>query len=148
MKDCGQNKDSFSRRAGLREPSDPQLYQVVSWFKRFALLGRSLRLSRVVLGAGFERAIYVGEGESLPYLGGLHKGIGPLGPDSIALARLPAEIMRRRGESLLYIEVNRLLSGLVPPCGFVTLPWIRQKIQLEGPGVPDARSEHRRCLRP
>ena len=130
----------FSRGLSLQEPADPHLYLVVSWLKRLVLLGRSLRLMRVALGAGADKAIYMGEGESLPYLGNLHKSIRPLKMDPIAVARLPSEVMRRRGESLLYLEVNRLLSGMVPPGGFLTLPWIRQKIQLEGP-------DYQRCIR-
>jgi hypothetical protein len=114
------------------EPANPYLYRLVGFIKRIGLLGRSLRLSRVVLGAKPDSAIYVGEGESLAYLSNLHHGSSGEELKPISLSLLPTEIRKQRGKRLLYVEVNRLLSVLVPPGGFLTLPWVRQRIRLTG----------------
>ena len=114
------------------EPANPYLYRLVCLFKRIGLLGRSLQLYRVVLGAKAESAIYIGEGESLAYLSNLHHGSSVSELSPIALSLLPSEIRRQRGKCLLYVEVNRLLSVLVPPGGFLTLPWVRQRVRLNG----------------
>jgi hypothetical protein len=115
------------------EPANPYLYRLVGLLKRFGHLWRSVRLHRVVLGAKPDDALYIGEGDSLAYLSSLHHSSSVWELEPISLGMLPSEIGEKRGKYLLYLELNRLLSMLVPPGCFLTLPWVRQRIRLNGP---------------
>lgn len=116
----------------MREPLDPATLAWWSWLKRCLLLHRSLLLNRAELGPGDAdaAATYLGEGETLAYLAGLHGGLG-------RRRRVPLTAVRRElrrlagGGGLLYLELNRLLPR-PSRASFRSAPWVRQRIDLDG----------------
>lgn len=105
----------------LREPAGGPWLTAASLAKRVLLLGRSTRLVQASLAVPDGTIIYAGEGESLPWLSRLH-GARPGPTRALAWPDLRTLIEQRRG--LVYIEVNRLLRGLLPRGAFFTLPWV------------------------
>ena len=119
----------------MREPLDPARLAALSVLKRALLLHRSCLLRRAELGneerrgAGEPQAVYIGEGETLPYLALLHGGAGPR--RTVPLTGLRRELRRETRRCLLYLELNRLLTPKIPGA-FRTTPWVRQRIDLGG----------------
>ena len=121
----------------LVELSSPLIYTAGSSIKRLALLYRSTGLKHVALegcchdgAAG--RLVYLGEGESLGYLEKL--AFQQVTGRSIASLPLLAlchdlEKLRSSGEFVV-VEINRLLSPLLPAGGFTSFPWARQRVLL------------------
>ena len=119
----------------LDEPFNKKAYVLTSIIKWLALLPRSLSLRCVELGCGIpgKRFVYLGEGESLPYI--LHLLAQPAGEFRVTQAplwRLCKTIRRlASSDTLLCLELNRLLHPLVPRGGLITFPWIRQRVILD-----------------
>jgi hypothetical protein len=107
--------------------------------KRVALLGRSLRLSHAELvrpGVDSTPVHYLGEGESLRYLAHLHGGeMTQVRENDLPLVGLRRLIRRHTRQSLVYVELNRLLAPLMPGDPAITLPWITQMVTLAGDGA-------------
>jgi len=108
--------------------------------KRFILLPRALGVVQVLLTVSEEKSevpvhlVYLGEGETLPYLceilgTALSAEISP----SLSPARLRRLIREAIGKKqIVIVELNRLLSFLLPRGGMISYPWIRQRILLAG----------------
>ncbi|MBI5446364.1 MAG: hypothetical protein HY900_34765 [Deltaproteobacteria bacterium] len=114
----------------LHEPCAGPALALAGALRRAALLGRTRKLVCAEIADTASPAVYVGEGESLPWLALVHGGQ----PRKICafplrgLSRLAAP-----PDNSLCVEVNRLLGPLLPTGGFGTLPWVRQVIDLESP---------------
>jgi hypothetical protein len=121
----------------LVELSSPLVYTAGSSIRRLALLYRSTGLKHVALegcchdgAAG--RLVYLGEGESLGYLEkvAFQKVTGrSIAPVPLGALRPNLHKLRSSGEFVV-VEINRLLSPLLPAGGFTSFPWARQKVFL------------------
>ncbi|MBD3383813.1 hypothetical protein GF407_02700 [candidate division KSB1 bacterium] len=115
----------------VSEPFQNHHLAVMSIFKRFALLPRTLRL-KVFSWTHDEqktRVRYIGEGESLDYLRNtVFKDHHFERKATIA----PWQLKRYcRYDGITIIEINRFLKGLCRS-QWITYPWIRQKVELGG----------------
>jgi hypothetical protein len=119
----------------LDEPFNKTAYVLAGIIKWLGLLPRSLSLRCVELGSGIpgKRFVYLGEGESLPYI--RHILAQPAGEFRVPQAPLRhlGKMIRRLAspDTLLCLELNRLLHSLAPGGGFITFPWIRQRVILD-----------------
>lgn len=119
----------------LHEPVNEKAYMLASLAKRFALLPRSIRLTSLEIRGVIPgmRFVYLGEGESLPYfrkiLSATDEGCSAT---RVPLWRLLGEIRRHSlPDTLLCLELNRLLWPIIPAGGLLTYPWIRQRVYLK-----------------
>lgn len=131
--------------ACFREPSNRYLYAIFCYIKRFVFLKRSLVLKKVSLegtdksGTGETSLIYIGEGESFAYF----KELCFSQVTKEDTARLPLWSLRKfltkapdsggacRARPVVIVDINRSLAPLIPAGGFLTYPWIRQKVELD-----------------
>ena len=118
----------------LHEPVNDTAYMLASIAKRFALLLRSFMLTSLEIDGVIpgKRFVYLGEGESLPYF---RKILSANNEDcsavKVPLWRLRNEFRRRSSpDTLLCLELNRLLRPMVPAGGLLTYPWVRQRVYL------------------
>ncbi len=121
------------------EPSNRLLYSVASLIKRIVFLPRSLRLNLVKFEGTAQDGMsdfslnYIGEGESLGYLRNFY--FSEIKKENISV--IPIWWLRKKirqllsSDSFIFIEINRLLSFLIPVGGFLTFPWIRQRVCLD-----------------
>lgn len=120
----------------ISEPAGRTPRVLVALFKRLALLHRSWSLHCLVFPEspdGF-RLAYLGEGESLAYLRNL-MGVKPgdAMPERLPLSRFGSEIRSlERSGAVICLELNRLLSPLIPAGGLQVYPWVRQRVDLAG----------------
>ena len=121
----------------FNEPFSKPGYLLASMAKRFALLPRSFRLTcaELVTGSPACQIFYLGEGASLPYFREILTGSAAPSPVSrVPFWHLAATIRRLASpDTLLILELNRLLAPLVPAGSLVTYPWLRQRVALDGP---------------
>lgn len=120
----------------ISEPAGRTPRVLVALIKRLALLHRSWSLQCLVFpeSPGGIRLTYLGEGESLAYLRNLMGVLpGDAVPERVLLPRLVRKVrgLDRRGV-VLCLELNRLLSPLVPSGGLRVYPWVRQRVDLAG----------------
>ncbi|MGQ9681537.1 MAG: hypothetical protein ACUVX9_03260 [Anaerolineae bacterium] len=81
---------------------------------------------------GGETLTYLGEGENLAYLSQLYGAtVGSAAPFGLG-ALVPRVRRLLAAQELVLVEVNRLLSGLLPPGAYRSFPWIRQRVLLRG----------------
>lgn len=93
-----------------------------------------MRLREAEIGTGPTRVRYLGDGESLSFLGAVHRGEVRL-TGRAGATRIGEWVQDARSQGLTYLELNRLLAPLVPRGGWVTFPWVRQVIDLGGPAL-------------
>ena len=113
--------------------------RLISLAKRLILLPRSLRLKLVRLEGvlKFEKfpfsLVYIGEGESLEYLKSLYfQEVRQEKTLNFPLWALREKIREIKDDDIfLCVEINRLFDFLIPASGFLTFPWIRQKVFLK-----------------
>jgi hypothetical protein len=118
----------------LHEPVNATAYKLAGLAKRFALLPRSFMLTSLEINGVIpgKRFVYLGEGESLPYL----RKLLSVSDDDLSAARIPLwrlwnEFRRSSSpDTLLCLELNRLLRPMVPAGGLLTYPWVRQRVYL------------------
>lgn len=122
------------------EPIGSAFFLPASWLKRVLTLHRSTHMQSVWLGpveaggTGREgNTLYWGEGESLGFLDSLHGGCRRPAPP-LRWSRLARRVRAPDRDFVLYVEVNRLCSWLLPSGGYWTQPWIRQRVRLEEGG--------------
>lgn len=119
----------------LDEPFNKTATVLTGVIKWLALLPRSLSLNCVELGCGIpgKRFVYLGEGESLPYIRRiLAQPAGEFRVTRAPLWRMGKMIRRLASpDTLLCIELNRLLNSMAPRGGLITYPWIRQRVILD-----------------
>ena len=119
----------------MNEPFNKTAYVLTGIIKWLGLLPRSFSLRCVELGCGIpgKRFVYLGEGESLPYIRHiLAQPAGELRVTQAPLWRLGETIRRLASpDTLLCLELNRLLRSLAPRGGLITFPWIRQRVILD-----------------
>lgn len=132
----------MSVRALFDEPSGGWLYGAASLAKRACLLPRSTRLRQVALEIASRperpplRACYLGDGESVEYFTSLYRSemnVEDIGAVPVWRLRGAVKELLSAGEVVL-VEINRLIDSLVPEGGFLTFPWIRQRVYF-GDGV-------------
>ena len=125
----------------LKEPITPSLcHAIFSNVRALFLLQRSFTLLyreyEVPAKAGEKKGslIYIGEGESLGYIEALYfNGLKRKSSDRLSLPDFRRKIKSlAKTDSLIFIEVNRLLNFIIPQTFFLTFPWIRQRTFLEG----------------
>lgn len=121
----------------IPEPAHPTLLLYASLLKQALLAPRSLLLTQVALeGRGHDGSTasltYLGEGESLGYIKSLiFQEATAKRSGTVPCWQLPRWVAAARSSgSLAVIEIDRLLSFLLPAGGFLSYPWIRQKIFL------------------
>ena len=111
-----------------------RLYALTSLAKRMVLLYRSLNLNQIEVEnptTGL-RMIYIGEGESLNYV----RKIFFVDAKETKTTHLPIWSLNQRikqltsSNTLIFVEINRVLKHLIPPGGLLTFPWIRQQVWL------------------
>jgi hypothetical protein len=122
------------------EPVGSTLFLPASLLKRVLTLRRSLHMHAAWLGlpegdgiTGKGSGIYCGEGDSLRFLASLHGG-HPGQTRSVRWSQLRDLVGTPDRDFVLYVEVNRSCSWLLPGGGYWTLPWIRQKLRLDQAG--------------
>jgi len=119
---------------GFLEPTNSILYGLASFAKRIILLYRSFWLRQVEIenSVSGRRMIYIGEGESLDYV----KKTLLNDARETSTTALPICFLRQEVKHLLsfnaqiFVEINRMLTPLIPAGGLLTFPWIRQKVSL------------------
>ncbi len=130
----------------VAEPLGSALFVPASWFKRLLALHHSLSVRTAWLGgvdaatgAAGERALYWGEGESLSFLHSLYGGQRRPGPH-VSWSKLGALAQADDRDFVLYAEVNRFCTWLLPRGGYSTQPWIRQRVPLSAGTRFDSRA--------
>jgi hypothetical protein len=124
----------------LFEPQPGFSLFCASILKRLILLPRALKFVRasiVVSDANMKnpvRIIYLGGGETLPYL---REALGNASSTEERFLFTPMRLRRLIEEAIgnkemAIVELNRLLSLLLPSGGIVSYPWIRQRVLLAG----------------
>jgi hypothetical protein len=120
------------------EPSNPTLYRGLSFLKKVLLLPRSAHLTHATwkgISSGGENDLvvsYIGEGESYDFLKRLcfSKVIEEM-TESCEIWTLKNNLGDISSGNILFVELNRLLQKFLPAGGYVTFPWIRQKVYLK-----------------
>jgi hypothetical protein len=77
--------------------------------------------------------LYWGEGESLRFLESLHGG-QRRPARRVSWSKLGDLVRARERDFVIYVEVNRLCTWLLPRGGYWTLPWLRQQVRLDQAG--------------
>ena len=118
----------------LHEPVNDTAYILASLAKKFALLPRSFMLTSLEINGVIpgKRFVYLGDGESLSYF----RRILAAKDEDCSAAKVPLwrlwnEFRRWSSpDTLLCLEINRLLRPMIPEGGLLTYPWIRQRAYL------------------
>lgn len=128
----------MSPRITIPEPSNPILYRIVGLVKRVILMPRSFILKVVLLQGKADdkskdlRLIYIGERESLEYI--KNQYFSEITQSEISISTI-WQFKKRMNQfisnTIVLVEINRLLQFLVPNGGFVSYPWIRQSVNLK-----------------
>jgi len=129
------------------EISQNPLCRVINFIRRLLLLPRSFVLRSVFVrgvpayGKDSFAWLYLGEGESLEHLKSFYfRKIEEENISELSLSGLAGKIKEARGRGiLLFVELNRMLSFMVPRQGLLTLPWIRQRVSLKSKDFLDRR---------
>ena len=122
----------------FHEPSNRFLHTVFVYLKRFMLFHQSFRLCCSMCKGKDEdgsllKLVYIGEGETLKYI------------QQLCFSRIDKEQTSRwslwnfrkaakslmQTDAVLFLELNRLINFLIPVEGFITFPWVRQKVCLD-----------------
>jgi len=133
----------------LKEPINPLFHAIFSNLRALSLLQRSFTLLYREYevpareGENNKRLIYIGEGESLDYLETLYFTESKrASSDRLSLLDFRREIESlAKTDSLIFVEVNRLLNFIIPRSFSLTFPWIRQRTFLEGPDYLQRKSK-------
>ena len=127
----------------FREPANKTLYRLASLVKRILLLHRSFCLHFVQVedpASGMHLA-YIGEGESLGYLRKTYLGQS----NEAEITTIPLWHLKKKirqlvsKEALIFVEINRMLTTLIPGGGWLTFPWIRQSVSLKSDDYEERR---------
>jgi len=127
----------------FREPANKTLYRLASLVKRILLLHRSFCLHFVQAEdpASGMHLVYIGEGESLNYLRKTYFGQSK----EAEITTIPLWHLKRKigqlvsREALIFVEINRMLTPLIPGGGWLTFPWIRQRVSLKSNDYEERR---------
>ena len=134
MPEIGVGGSRLRLKMGFLEPTNSRLYSMASFAKRAILLYRSFWLRQVEIEdvSSGRRTIYIGEGESLDYV----KRTLLADARETSTTALPICFLRQKIKHLIsfnaqvFVEINRMLTPLIPAGGLLTFPWIRQKVSL------------------
>ena len=160
MPQVGLGKDALNFCGVFKEPSHQKAFRVARHIKRLVLLFRSIRLIDVRLMGTCKkdgtdlRLRYMGEGESLTYYKNLC--FSEDCDETTSFCSLPAlrRLCARAGggkpsfvfggrtagrqplaetslDEVVVVEVNRILERFLPGVGWLTFPWVRQKVDLK-----------------
>jgi len=119
------------------EPLDFELRALLSWPKRMLLLPRSIRLTRCefeirgTADAPPLRAVYIGEGLSLPYFLKLYRSCASQVREIPAWRLRSAIASARAAFPIVLVEINRVLDFLVPGDGLRSDSWVQQETHLD-----------------